>query len=375
VGQFEASIILVAGTIIVYRQVNYMRSQKLGANINETLAIKGAFGGLSDSAYRDVYSAFKEEILGVNGVKSITALSAIMGEEILWSTNWHRMQGASKQVITLFHLGVDEDFISSYGLKIIAGRPFSKASVNDPKKVILNESAVRALGIPSPQSAIGELISGGQNNMDSLQVTGVIADYHNKGLQKAIQPLVIFSNRNTRNNYCVKIQGSNPASVIASIKKIWDRHFLSDPFDYFFLHEFFNRQYAENRRFGKIFGLFAILAIGIAYFGLLGLSAYNVLQRTKEIGVRKVLGASVNSLVFTLSKEFLVLVAVGFIIAIPVTGIAMHSWLQGFAYRTGLPWWIYAASGILAGTIALVTVGFQALKAAIANPLKSLRTE
>lgn len=208
-----------------------------------------------------------------------------------------------------------------------------------------------------------------------LVANGVIADYHNEGLQKTIQPLVVFANRRTREYYSVKMQGKSAVSTVASIKKIWDRYFPADPFDYFFLDEFFNRQYAENKRFGEVFGLFAILAIGIACFGLLGLSAYNVLQRTKEIGVRKVLGASVNSLVLTLSKDYLVLVAFAFVIAIPITGLAMNSWLQDFAYRTSIPWWIYALAGVLAILIALLTVGFQALKAALANPINSLRTE
>jgi putative ABC transport system permease protein len=375
VGQFAASIILIAGTMIVYRQMHYMQNQDLGANINETLVIKGAFGGLTDSAYHEAFGAFKEDILKLPGVKSMTSSSAVMGQEILWSTNWLKIRGGSKQTVNLFHLGVDEDFIGSYGLKIIAGHSFSRASGGNQRKIILNESAVHALGIASPQSAIGELISGGQGSMDSMEVTGVISDYHNEGLQKSIQPLVLFPNRNTKANYSVKIEGLQAASVVPSIKKIWDRHFTKDPFDYFFLDEFFNRQYDENRRFGAVFGLFAILAITIACFGLLGLSAYNVLERTKEIGVRKVLGASFNNLVFGLSKDFLILVVIAFVIAIPITAIAMHSWLQGFAYRTGLPWWIFAAAGLVSIVIALITVGFQALKAALANPITSLRSE
>ncbi len=375
VGQFAASIILISGTMIVYRQMHYMQNQDLGANINQTVVIKGAFGGLTDSAYQDVYSAFKDEILKLPGVKSITSSSGIMGEEILWSTNWDKVRGGSKQTVNLFHLGVDEDFINSYGLKVIAGRPFSHASKENQRKIMLNETAVHALGYSSPRAAIGELLSGGQNNMDSMEVTGVISDYHNEGLQKSIQPLVLFPNRNIKTYYSVKIEGGNIASKISSIKKVWGRHFTTDPFDYFFLDEFFNRQYDENRRFGTVFGLFAILAITIACFGLLGLSAYNVLERTKEIGVRKVLGASVNNLVIGLSKNFLILVMIAFVIAIPITAIAMHSWLQGFAYRTSLTWWIFAAAGLVSIVIALLTVGYQALKAALANPITSLRSE
>ncbi len=375
VGQFAASIMLIAGTMIVYRQMHYMQNQELGANINQTIVVKGGLGGLTDSAYHDAYSAFKDDILKLPGVKSMTSSSAVMGEEILWSTNWKKIRGGSKQTVNLFHLGVDEDFIGSYGLKMIAGHPFLRGTDANRRKIILNESAAHALGYPSPQAAVGELLSGEQDYMDSMEVTGVISDYHNEGLQKSIQPLVLFPNRNNKANYSVKIEGQQVASAVGSIKKIWDRHFTADPFEYFFLDEFFSRQYDENRRFGMVFGLFAILAITIACFGLLGLSAYNVLERTKEIGVRKVLGASVNNLVIGLSKDFILLVAIAFVIAIPITAVAMQSWLQGFAYRTGLTWWIFAAAGLVSIVIALLTVGFQALKAALANPITSLRSE
>jgi putative ABC transport system permease protein len=298
-----------------------------------------------------------------------------MGEEILWSTDWQRMGSGKKQAVNLFHLGVDFDFIHNYGLKVIAGRAFSANYGAERQAIILNETAVRALGISSPQAAIGVMLTGGQNDMDSLHVTGVIADYHNEGLQKAIQPLVLFPNRNTRAYYSVKVQGDDPAAALAAIKGIWNRQFPSAPYEYFFLDEFFSRQYTENQRFGEVFALFAMLAIGIACFGLLGLSAYNVLQRTKEIGVRKVLGASVPSLVFVLSKNFLVLVAIAFLFAIPLTWLVMNSWLQGFVYRTAVTWWVLAAAGALALFIALLTVGLQATKAAMANPAKNLRTE
>jgi putative ABC transport system permease protein len=375
IGQFAASIVLIAGTMIVYRQLYYMHSQDLGADISQTIVLKGAGSGLTDTAYTNVYSAFKDEMLRVGGVRSITASSGIMGREILWSTDWHRLRGGSKQAINLYHLGVDKDFTGSYDLKLLAGEPFSTSPVANQRKVILNESAVRALGIPSPKAAIGELISGGQSHMDSQVVAGVIADFHNEGLQKSIQPLVLFANFRSREYYSVKIQGNNPVSVIADIKKTWSKYFPSDPCDYFFLDEFFNRQYGENERFGQVFALFAVLAIAIACFGLLGLSAYNVLQRTKEIGVRKVLGASVQSLLFTLSKDFLMLVVIAFLIAIPVTWLAMNSWLQGFAYRTNISWLVFAIAGVISIIIALATVGLQALKAAMANPIKSLRTE
>ena len=374
VGQFAASIILIAGTIVVYRQVQYMRNQSLGVNISETLVLRSGGGGVPDSSYEDIYQAFKGEVLQLSGVRSMTASSDVMGDEILWSTDWHRLQSPSKQVSNIFHVGVDNDFIRSYGLRVVAGRDFSRDFGTDDKAIILNQTAAKILGI-TPQQAIGELMSGGQSNMDSMKVVGVIADYHNEGLQKAIQPLLLFLNRNTRHFYSVKIRAGDPTATILAIKQIWDRHFPGDPYDYFFLDENFDRQYAENQRFGEVFGLFALFAVVIACFGLLGLSAYNVAQRTKEIGVRKVLGASTENLLVLLSRDFLLLVGVAFVIAVPVTWLAMDSWLQSFAYRIGISWWIFGLAGVLAAAIAFVTVGGQAIKAAMQNPVRSLRTE
>jgi putative ABC transport system permease protein len=317
----------------------------------------------------------KGEVLRVNGVKNMTSSSDVMGREILWSTNWRILGDGNRQAINLFHLGVGDDFISSFGLKILAGRDFSRDFGTDKKAIILNAMAVHTLGFRSPQDALGKLLSSGQYDMDSLRVVGVIADFHNEGLQRAIQPLVLLPHRDRRAYYSVKIRTADPSVSIASIKAIWDRHFPADPYSYFFLDEFFNRQYAENQRFGDVFALFAVLAIAIACFGLLGLSAYNVLQRTKEIGIRKVLGASAGRLLFVLSRDFLILVIVAFVIAVPLTWLAMNSWLQGFAYRIGLSWWVFGLAGLLAVIIAFVTVGGQALKAAMQNPVKSLRSE
>jgi putative ABC transport system permease protein len=180
---------------------------------------------------------------------------------------------------------------------------------------------------------------------------------------------------NSRTAYSIKIESVNVNSTIASIEKIWSSHFPADPFNYYFLDNLFDQQYKADQVFGKVFGLFAFLAILIACFGLLGLSAYNVLQRTKEIGIRKVLGASVQQVLFILSKDFLLLVVVSFIIATPVTWLIMYNWLQEFAYRISIGWWVFLVSGLLALLIALITVGTQALKAAVSNPVKSLRTE
>lgn len=377
IGQFAASIILIAGTVIVYRQVSFMRNQQLGADIDQTLVIKGAGSSLADSAYRGVYNSFKNEVLQIPGVKSIAASSNVMGEEILWSTDWRWVGNpAGTHKMLMFHLGVDYDFVPAYGIRVVAGRNFSRDFPTDRKAVLLNESAARSLGFSSPQAAVGQLVGPpGWDELDSSRVVGVLADYHNEGLQKAIQPLVFLPNRDGRADYSVKVHSADVAKTVAAVKSIWDHHFSGDPYIYFFLDEFFSRQYAENQRFGTVFAIFAVFAIAIACFGLLGLSAYNVLQRTKEIGVRKVLGASVGSLLYLLSRDFLILVGVAFIVAVPVTWVVMDSWLQSFAYRIGISWWVFGLAGLMSVLVAFVTVGGQAIRAASANPVKALRSE
>ncbi|MBS1664001.1 MAG: ABC transporter permease [Bacteroidetes bacterium] len=374
VGQFTASILLIAGTMIVYDQVHYMRSRELGVKIDQTLVVNGVFS-LKDSAYNTLYPAFRQGILNLKDVKSITGSSDVIGTEITWSTDWQRLRSNPKKNYNLRHLSVDYDFIKNYGLKVIAGRDFSKDFPTDRKGVLLNETALREMGYAKPEDAIGEPLHANQWQIDSVHVIGVVADYHQEGLQKAIAPMAIILQLPSPNYYSIKISTANTAQTIDAVKKVWEARFPGEPFQYFFLDNYFNRQYAENERFGAVFGLFAALAIFIACLGLLGLSAYNVLQRTKEIGIRKVLGASVQHLLLILSRDFLLLVILALVIAIPLTWWIMNSWLQTFAYRIHIGWWIFAIAGVLAFATAMLTVGLQALKASLANPVKNLRTE
>ncbi|MBN9385138.1 MAG: ABC transporter permease [Chitinophagaceae bacterium] len=370
IGQFAVSVILIAGTILVYQQVQFMRSQQLGVNIHQTLVLEGA-SAQQDSVYRTAFQPFKTELLQQTDIQSVTASSNVMGQEIYWTNTVQRLDGEAKASVTLYHLGIDYDFLPAYDLKLAAGRNFSKDFPTDRKAILVNQRASDLLGFKNVADAIGKKLRRGG---DTATIIGVIADYHHQGLQKAIDPMVILLTPNQRSFYSIKIT-SHPQQTIASIEKTWNKYFPNDPFNYFFLDESFGQQYKADIRFGQVFGLFATLAILIACFGLLGLSAYNVLQRTREIGIRKVLGASVQSLVFTLSKEFVYLVLISLVIAVPLTWWVMHNWLQDFAYRISIEWWVFVFAGILAILIALVTVGFQALRAALTSPVKSLRTE
>ena len=208
-----------------------------------------------------------------------------------------------------------------------------------------------------------------------MTVIGVIQDYHTESLNKNIDPLLIRLMPTIRTAYSVKIESANIPSVIGAIQTTWNKYFPNDPFNYYFLDESFDAQYKADRQFGKLFGFFAFLAILIACMGWMGLSAYNVLQRRKEIGIRKVLGASIVSVFSILSKEFLQLIFITIIIAAPLAWYIMNKWLQNYAYRIQISWWMFLIAGILALLIALMTVSYQTIKAAIANPVKSLRTE
>jgi len=368
--QFATSVVLIAGTIIVFQQVNYMRNQSLGVNINQTLVVDGA-QSLPDSLYQNVFQPFKTALLQLPGVQTASSSTSVMGKEIYWTNGSKKLTAEAKNV-TLYNIGVDYDFLPSFDLQLKAGRNFSKDFPTDEKGVLLNESAAKLLGFEDFNKAINEkFFSAG----DTVTLVGIVNNYHHQGLQKAIDPMIFRLRPNARQAYSLKIKTSNVPATIAAVQKTWNKFFPADPFNYYFLDDLFDQQYKADQSFGKIFGLFAFLAIIIACFGLLGLSAYNVLQRTKEIGIRKVLGASVQNVLYILSKDFITLVLIAFVIAVPVTWFIMHNWLQDFAYRISIQIWVFAIAGVLAILIALLTIGIQALKAAVANPVKSLRTE
>src|SRR5688572_23450961 len=372
VAQFVISMVLIAGTIIVYQQVRYMRNQKLGVNIDQTLVLKGA-NSITDSVYQSSFQPFKTELLQQPGIKTVAASSNVMGREIYWTSGTRRLGDQNETSVTLYYMGVDYDFVPAYEMKLLAGRNFSRDFKTDERAVLLNKKAVELMGFKNLNDAINSKVGRGRN--DTLTVVGVLADYHHQGLQKAIDPMIFLLFPNIRGFYSVKVQTADMPRMIANISKTWDKYFPADPVDYFFLDETFDQQYKSDRLFGKVFGVFAFLAILIACFGLLGLSAYNVLQRTKEIGIRKVLGASIQNILLLLSGGFLKLIMIALVIAIPIGWYIMKNWLQDFAYRIHIQWWVFMLAAIIAILIALVTIGTQAIKAALTNPVKSLRTE
>lgn len=252
------------------------------------------------------------------------------------------------------------------------GRTFSEERSTEESKVLFNESAVALMGFEKLEDALNEEIYFWG---DTFEIVGVLKDYHQESMKKATEPLIFRLIPGAGPYYSIKMNVSNVNESIAQIEADWKAFFPGNPFEYFFLDDYYNEQYKADLQFGNVFGLFAGLAVFIACLGLFGLSSFTAMQRTKEIGVRKALGATVSSILTLLSKDFTRLVIVGIVLAVPLSWYVMDNWLNDFANRISLSWWIFLLPGVLVTAIALLTVSYQTIKAATTNPVKSLRYE
>lgn len=363
--QFTISIVLMISTLVVYHQMNYMRSQDLGFSKDQVLVVNTN----GDRAKE----AFMQSIQDLRGIRSVASSSSVPGSGNSGAYSEIENIRGEMQVANLDLYFVDFDYIPLFEMKMVAGRAFSKDFGSDTAKaMILNEAAVKMFGYSSPQQAIGKRFK--QWGREGT-VIGVIKDFHYRSLQQDIKPLTMRISPSDCELVSVKVSASNLHATIAAVEKKWNSIAPARPFSYFFMDEFFDRQYQGEDRFGKLFLNFAVLAIFISCLGLLGLASYSTLQRTKEIGIRKVLGADVTGIVRLLSVEFLQLVALAFLISSPLAWLLMHNWLKDFAYRISMSWTEFAIAGAGAVLITLITVSFQAIKAATANPVLSLRME
>jgi putative ABC transport system permease protein len=384
IAQFMASIALISGTFIVYRQLHYMMSSDLGMNIDQVLVVERpgiAPGSMNRGAFdRNTFNAaidlFHDELKKDPAIEAVSASGNIPGKQREYKGTIRRNNSADS--IVMWYNSMDYDFFDVFKMHLIAGRNFSRDFPKDPDtSVIITETAARLLGFRKPEEAIGKTLSGGDFGNWKPVITGVVNDYHQVSLKKPLEPTLFTCSPYEGEFYSMRIRESagRLPQTLKHIEACWTRAFPGNPFEYFFLDDYFNKQYQNERQFGKLFTCFAALAIIISCLGLFGLSAYTASQRIKEIGIRKVLGASVMNITTMLSKDFLRLVAIAILIATPIAWFIMHKWLQGFAYRIDISWWIFAVAGIIALLIALLTVSFQAIKAAITNPVKSLRSE
>ncbi|MDB5229866.1 MAG: macrolide export ATP-binding/permease MacB [Chitinophagaceae bacterium] len=367
--QFAVSIILIICTAIVFRQLKYVQEKSLGLNKDHVITMSYT------TALAPQYDAFRNELLRNPGIKSISRSSRIPSGRLLDALGVALPAGDSMQPqqLDVKWMRIDEDFIPTYGIQMAAGRNFSRDFSTDTSSFVLNEAAVKIIGWKSPQAALGKKVQyGGRLGT----VAGVVKDFHFESLHEKIVPILFqLPPRRGYNRLSVKLTGQNLQATLKYVEHVWTKFLPETPYSFTFQDENFNKLYEAEQKQGTLISSFACIAIFIACLGLFGLSAFTISQRVKEIGIRKVLGASINNIVQLLSKDFLKLVGISAVIAFPVAWYSMHQWLQDFAYRTNISWWIFAVSAAIAALIALVTIGVQAVKAAMANPVNSLRTE
>ncbi|MBX2933825.1 MAG: ABC transporter permease [Ferruginibacter sp.] len=370
--QFAISIMIIIGTIIVYSQLHYIQTKQLGFNKDQVLIIDGA-NALGKNA-----QAFKNDVLALESVSSGTLSAYLPVSNSSRSDNSYSKDAVmnTQSGIDMQTWIVDYDYIKTMGMQIVKGRNFSKDYGSDSSAILITETTARMLGFDDP---VGKTIYSptgipGAGSLVPVQIIGVVKDFNFESLRRKLGPLCMHLG-NSNGLASFKVSTTNTKNLIAQIEKKWKQLAPGMPFSYRFMNESFNEMYRSEQRVGNLAVVFAILAILIACLGLFGLVTYMAEQRHKEIGVRKVLGASVSNVVLLLSKDFLLLVAIAAVLAFPLAWWGMHKWLQDFEYRIQITVWVFVIAGMAALLIALFTVSYQAIKAALANPVKSLRTE
>jgi putative ABC transport system permease protein len=371
--QFVISVFLIIATIVVLKQMHYIRNKNLGYDREQVVVLP------VDGKVKNNYDNLKKALAAHPGVQSITGAYEDP-TNIEWGDGIRAHNGTAEKEISVNAIPVDLDFIRTMGMQIIAGTDFvnSDFSLQDTSNdyrnyrssFILNEKAANELGWTASE-AIGKTVSRGSPG----EIKAVVKNFHFTSLHNPIGPLVLFLDTTQVHQLFVKINGQNIQGTLQALERIWKERVPHRPFNYHFLDEDFNTLYTAEERTGKLFSLFSGLAVILACLGLFALTAYTTIQRTKEIGIRKVLGAGIDDITILISKDFMKLVGIAILIASPLGWMAGKRWLQDFAYQTQLNAWIFVAAGIIAVLIALITVSIHAIKAALANPVKSLRTE
>jgi putative ABC transport system permease protein len=366
--QFGISVLLITSVTIVMNQMHYVRTSDMGFNKEQSMIVRLDNGSIWDKKYQ-----FKNELLADPDVTNVAMMSGEPGGfHDTYGFEAEAKPGEKLQFNTEF---ADFEYAKTLGIKIIAGRDFSPSFPTDSMEaVMINRTAATALGY-TPEKAIGTWIKNVTADSLKRRIVGVVEDYHYASLREPIGPLVISTKKNDRRLALIKMKTADMQQAIARIKKIYTATTPDYPFEYTFLDDKFDQLYKSEVKQESLLSIFSGIAICIACLGLFGLASYTAIKRTKEIGVRKVLGSSIENIVLLLSKDLLKPVLIGTLIAIPIGYYAMQKWLQGFAYRVNIHWWLFAAAAMVAIIIAIITVSVQAIKAAMVNPVKSLRSE
>lgn len=367
--QFAVSGALIIATIVTYQQLHFMQSKKVGFDKDQVLVIQDSYMlGPNEAIFRQQLQKDSRVIVASLSGSIPVGMSNTDGTQV-YAKRDNDKNARSEIQTSIYH--VDENYLKTLGINLKEGRSFSKAYSTDSSAAIINETAARDLGF-GKSSPIGKTIV--RSGQHEFTIIGVVKDFHFASTRQKIAPLIMLLGRNS-GAIIVKVKAADVSDIIASFRNQWDAFNPAAPFTYSFLDERFAFLYKAEQKTSQLFTVFAVISIVIACLGLFGLAAFTTEQRTKEIGVRKVLGASVASIVTLLSRDFLKLVGIAIIIASPIAWYGMNRWLQDFAYKIDIAWWVFALAGLLAIGIALLTVSFQSVKAALMNPVKSLRSE
>ena len=376
VAQFTISFALILATAIIFKQLKYMQGKNLGVNTEQVLVLRGPEVG-RDSTYKNRRGSFLNDLAQMSFVKEFSVSGSIPGNGYNFTTAGFTQPGSrSGDELKAYSFAIiDEKFLGTYQVPLKAGRNFTAAECavewNDNSKVLLNEKAVQELGFANAEEAVQTRI---QWDERQLEVIGVVKEYHHAGLQRSIDPMIFYPQSN--NAYIsIRLSTNDLPESTQKLEKLFKTNFPGNPFEYFFADDNFNKQYVTEQQYSWLFTIASVWAIVIACLGLFGLTTFTVESRTREVGISKVLGANAMSIANLISIDFIKLVAIALLISFPVAWYGMHKWLEAFAYRTPVQLWVFLVVAIAGIAIALFTISFQAIKAAWANPVKSLRTE
>jgi ABC-type antimicrobial peptide transport system permease subunit len=367
--QFIIAQALIIGTLIIVKQMNYFMDQPLGFDKDAIINVPFR----TDSLRLSRLDFLKKQLLSLNGVQAVSFSSATPVEEgnDTWSSL--RYDHAPKQTdFNAILKFADNEYVPAYKLPLAAGKNLQKSDM--VREFIVNESLVRSLGIKNPEDILNKEISLWDDQMKG-PVVGVVKDFNDRSLRDNLAPLIITTDVVMYNQAGIKLATTNISSTLQSVKKIWEQTFPNFVYDYRFLDDKVASFYQQEVQLAQLYKIFAAIAIFLSCLGLYGLASFMAAQRIKEVGIRKVLGATAGNIVYLFSKEFIILIAIAFTIATPIAWYYMNQWLQGYVYRINMSWWLFGISGLVAIFIAIATISFQAIKAAVANPVKSLRTE
>ncbi len=367
--QFIIAQALIIGTLIIVKQMNYFMNQPLGFDKDAIVNVPFR----PDSTGSKLTDYLRQQLLSVNGVQAVSFSSntPVEDDNDMWTTFKfdHAIKEADFQAITKF---ADNEYVPAYKLQLVAGRNLQPSNMT--REFLVNESFVKSLGLKKPQDILNKEISMWDDRI-KCPVVGVLKDFNDRSLRQSVAPLLITTNITMYRQAAIKLATTNMSSTMQSVKKIWQQTFPDYVYEYKFLDNKIDNFYKQENQLSQLYKIFAAIAIFLSCLGLYGLASFMAVQRIKEIGIRKVLGATAGNIVYLFSKEFIILIAIAFAIATPLAWYYMHQWLQDYAYRIKISWWLFAAGGLVAIIIALASISFQAIKAAVANPVKSLRTE